>query len=500
MLIIIGSTVLDDSYAPYVNIGYEYYKTDTGEIIGGVQILTVTGVVTIPDTDSAQTGSIVMRRLKIISNLGQKIECVNIQIPGAESKLGKVTNVTIDQGSDPSWVNQGAFSIEVKCPLNTIPHNSLNIVADDCVREVSRSQSIEMGEESHGGFFSPNAIKSYVKFSSTTTVTCENFCKSITANGNDKALAVMKRIYSCAHSDPLLRSYDSYRPFLQSRSLQLGNGTVTFTCTMILLPPASTAKALVDLQFEENVTYIKTTPQRIRKTSGTVTGLVSVPWSDIVTLPDVCAASKYANADSAYNIIAKQYKDLIYWTGTPFDAKNTTCPTTTPPPGGMPSSSGCSFLDNINSDNNTNNNPKDCLIPKNSTTTKQYTDGIISFIFEWGPKNSDGSDGCDGSGGSVDTVIEKIEASPSLVYHVLPGRGTLIQNLMCLSAEQMIITTSRTNPNGSISCVTLPATCKQPTSPPVLPGEPDNWRLIEHTKNTSSTSYTEKRHYIKCNP
>jgi hypothetical protein len=498
MSITIGSVSLDNSYAPYVNIGYEYYKTDTGEIIGGVQILTVTGVVTVPDNGSTQTGSAVMRTLKNIRNLGRKVECVPINIPGATFARGKITNVTIDQGSDPSWVNQGAFSIEIKCPLDNIPQNSLGITAEDCVKEISRSQSIEMVEESHGGFVMPDMLKSYLKFSSTTTVTCDNFCRGTTANGNDKALEVLRRSYSCMPTDPLFSKYNNYRQFLQSRSLQMGNGTVSFTCSMILLPPGSTATALVDLQFEENVTYIKTTPQRVRKTSGTITGLVSVRWGDLVGLSSSCEASKYGNADATYGIVANAYRDINQWQGDPLNALNTPCPTPTPAPGGGPSSTGCTALDNISS-NNTSNDPKDCLVPKSSTTTKQYTDGIISFVFEWGPKNSD-SNGCDGSGGSVDTIIEIIDPSPSLVYHVLPGRGTLIQNLMCESAEQRIITISRTNPNGSIACVTLPPSCSTPTAPPESSVDGAGWQLIEHTKNTSSTSYTEKKHYIKCNP
>jgi hypothetical protein len=152
--ITIGGLTLDEAtYAPTVNITFEYFKTDSGAIIGGHIIATIKGVVSISDNDSGSaTGSLVMSRLKGVRDLGKITQCISVNIENFTPLNGKakITNVTIDQGPDPTWVNQGAYTIELKGLVSNLPGgNPFGITASDGVTQLSRTESIEIGDNSH---------------------------------------------------------------------------------------------------------------------------------------------------------------------------------------------------------------------------------------------------------------------------------------------------------------------------------------------------------------
>lgn len=506
MAITIGSLSLDDSYAPYVNIGYEYYKTSSQEIIGGVQIITISGTVTVGDSDGAQTGSIVMGKLKNIRDLGKTTSCVNISIPGAESPKGKITNVSIEQGSDPSWVNQGSFSIELKCPISTIPENSHGITADDCVREFNKSESLQFGEESHGYSYSGTLSKSFLRYTSSITVQCENFCKNTSRNSADMALAMLKRMYSCAPTNAIFNPYKSYVPFLENRSLQINsNGSISFSCSMILVPPTATyPSALIDISVENTQNYTSETPELTKKISGTITGLVSVPWGELVSLSSSCSQSKFGTAYGVYIVLAEQFKSIGSVAGPSLNPeRRPNCPTpATTTTNTSSTSGGCVALDSLINSNDPNN--KQCTKPKSISVTKQYSEGVVSFIHEWGPPNSDGTkNGCSESGADVDTVVEYISPQISLAEHIIPNVGTLLQNLQCTTSPRLIITTSTTTTNDTASCQSstpLPPSCSTPNIGGSLPPgvSLDDFILIQHTINRSKNSYVDKKEYIQC--
>lgn len=498
MSIQIGSLYLDDSYAPYVNINYEYYKTSSQEIIGGVQIITVAGTVSVEDSNNTKTGSIVMNRLRAIRDLGKTSGCIDINISGAQYNRGKISNVSIEQGSDPSWVNQGGFSIEVRVPLSNIPTNSLGILAADCVREFESSESYQFGEESHGGLDTGKGSKSYIRYTNSISVKCENLCMG--KNSLDLALGVVKRKVQCgpSSSNPIFGQYAGWMPFLENRSLQTNtNGSVSFTCSMILVPPNSPhPNAFIDISTEEGTIYTGDKAAQTKKISGTITGLVSVPWSSLITLSDSCSSSKYDHANGIYQSIVDKYKNIGAAGGERLNPqKIPNCPSSS---SSNSTAAGCGSLDK--DDNNA-----ECTKPKSITVTRQYSDGVISFVHEWGPPNADGKNDCESSGQQTDTVIEIINPQPSLVEHVLPGQGTLIQNLMCSTSTRIIVTRSITSTDSSASCPnTNPSpSCGQSSSlvTPSIPGvNSGNMKLVSSTRNSSRNSLITKQEYIVCNP
>jgi hypothetical protein len=486
MAISIGSFRLDDeNYSVISNVSFEYFKTESGEIIGGRTIATVTGTVSVPDEDgSVVTGSIVMSKLKNIRDLGKITQCLNVSIPNFNPYNGqaKVTSVNIDQGPDPSWVNQGAFTIEVTGLLKEIPPNSFDIVASDGVVELSRSESIEIGEDSHDFIYSSEAAKSFIKFSNQLNLRCEPYCSDV------NPIQVLRKIIKVGPTNKAFNEYNSWKKYLQSRSLNINtDGSISFNCD-IILTPSSSPEALVDLEFsyskvyeEDKITYV---------TSGSVVGLVSINWADIVDLPDTCSASKFANALGVYNRIHGRYSNLGAWAGSTIELEEKpNCPKEDETEDSI---GRCGDDDDDDDDSN-------FIRPTSSRVTLSRTDGVINFNFEWSTEQGD--DGkCITDGVTEEITVDIIEPQETYVEHILPGFGTLIQNLDCKSAKRISFTVSITYPESTCG-KSKDAECRRNDGLEIIKEEyfgEDNYLLIGYkTTETNNTDIT-REDYILC--
>ena len=483
--ITIGGLALDETYAPLVNLSFEYFKTKGGEIIGGLQKFTITGVVTVSDSLGLETGRTVMSKLKGIRSMGMKPKCYLVNIPGFYSGQAKVTNVTIDQGSDPTWVNQGAFSMEISAPLSSIPTNSLGITATDSVTEISKSETVEIGEDAHGYVLvDDNTLsKTYIKFTNKINLTCKPLCSSSTAN----PIAILKKLVSIGPTHDSLRTkYKSWRLFLQSRSLEISTeGSVSFISDIILLPPSSTGKAFVDIGFEHKRTY--ETEQTTKTISGTVTGLSEVVWSGLIDISDTSSSSKFSNAESVFQTLKDKYVDISSWAGLIIElTKVPGCPKKT-----STSIGRCGDDDDDVGGGN--------IIPTSSTISKDRTEGVISFTFEW---SSDSDQECSESNGKkTEVTVEIVEPQATIIENIIPGVGTLIQNLNCKSAETLTFTSTTTDPkeggcSNNSKCSTEEAINKEIRK--YIPGgSGGKWLIIENTRTTSTNSFSVTIKYIK---
>ena len=484
-----GFTLDDETYAPTANVSNEYFRTESGEIIGGHVVATITGTVSVADEGEALTGSIVMKNLKNIRDLGKKTQCVSVSIPNFRSYGGKakITSVSIDQGPDTTWVNQGAYTIEVRGLMETIPPNSFGIVAADGVKELSRQESIEIGEDSHGHIYDPGAgaSKAFVKFANSLSLNCEPFCSDI------DPVSVLRKIIRTGPTRPIFNAYNSWQKYLQSRSLSIStDGAISFSCDMVLTPPGSNAGALVDLEFgysrvydSKDITYT---------TSGRVTGLASVSWADIATMSDTCLASKFGNAQSVYGSIHGKYSDLNNWAGETLELQE---------------KPNCPKKDNENigrcegTEEEEDQEDSDYIKPSTSSVTASRTSGEISFIFEWSTTKGEDGQTCTKNGIQKEITVDITEPQENYVEHILPGKGTLIQNIRCKSAKRISITVAITDP--ASSCSGKKIECENEDGFEVVEEEylgEDNWIKIGHSKTKTSNSSTEKRDYIKCRP
>lgn len=479
----VGSLSLDQTYAPLVNLSFEYFTTQGGEIIGGLQKYTISGVVSVSDTTNpgSLTGSTVMSKLKNIRNLGKQPQCLDVTIPGFYTGKAKITNVSIEQGNDPSWVNQGAFSIELNAPLSSIPENSFGFTVNDFVKDVSRSEKVEIGEDSHGYVYtlsggSVKLSKAYVKFTNEIQLTCQPLCSD---QAIPNTIAILKRIVATGPTHLAFSKYQSWRPFLQSRSLEIQtSGSVTFRCDMILVPPTVTANAFVDVSFEHSRNYDPQQQQMSKKSTGTVTGLVSVGWSDLVTLSDTCSVSKLTNAESAFSSIKNTLSSLNNWDGITLELNLLpNCPT------------------NLNSDCTSGfTSTSDCYKPTNSTITKSRTEGSITFDFEWNNTS------CTSFNGQTVVEVDITEPQPNLAEFIIPDYGTLIQNLNCDTAKIISFTGSTTYPgaNGCVSNIVCSANnAINAAILEYIPENDPNWLLIQNSKTSTMTSVSITKKYIR---
>ena len=487
MAVTIGSLVLDDErYSPTSNISYEYYTSDSGEIIGGNIIATITGTVSVSDEDGKKTGSVVMSRLAAIRKLGQSPTCVIVSVPNFNPLNGKakVTNVNIDQGPDPSWVNQGSYTIELRGLVSLIPPNSFDIVASDGVVELSRTESLTIGEDSHGYVYDNTGVsKAFVRFSNSINLKCETYCGS-----SNQSLIVLRKLVRYGPSNSIFKTtYSTYKKYLQSRSLDIDtDGSISFSCDLILTPKDIVGNALVDLIFSYNRTYESKDITYV--TSGTVTGLVSVDWGDLVTLNSTCSVSKLASAMGVFNTLRTKYENLNNWAGLTLTLnEKPNCP-----PANQNNIGRCENKPEGDGSTDTNH-----VKPSSGTISISRTDGIVNFNFEWSTTKDDGGGTCIKDGIKKETTVEIIEPQPQYVEHILPGKGTLIQNLNCKSAKRVNITVSTTYPEDNCGTKTK---CSSNDGLTIAVDQyvPKNSLLIEHTTTETKNSFTIRQNFIEC--
>ena len=453
---------------------YDYYKSDGGEIIGGVQTITISGSVVVDDDQSSTPGSLVMGRLQDIVKLGQDPKCITVNIPGQYSGQAKIENVTANQGSDPAWINKGEFSIELKAPLQSIPTNSFNITAQDSVTQISRSSKIEFPEDHHGYLYDGSFHKTYVIQSNETNFTCEPICQP-----NFSLINVIDKLSSNS-LHPSLSKFSSYNKYGKTKSVQVSGNSATIKTEYILTP--HNGQAFTDLNFSHNRSY-GDSPSTKKIISGTITGLTDSNVFDSNGMIGTCVASRLANAESVFGQISARFANISSWEGIELELLELPNPFTNN------IAPGCIPVNNINK--------QPCIKPSLSTVARSRTDGTIDFTFEWST-----SENCSSSNNRVSTdfTIDIIEPQLQFVEHVIPGYGTLIQNLNTRNARRINIQIVTTYPQDL--CGPLPPICETDNdmiNEILNKYNITNAILIKDTLTTSKRSITKDQTYIQCN-
>jgi len=470
-MISIGSLSLDDSSA-VVTSKYEYYRTTGGEIIGGYQLIQVKGSIVVGGP--GQTGSIVMSKARQIVDLGKKTECISVNITGYYFGQAKINNVSVDEGSDPTWVNKADFSIEIKVPLQTIPNNSFGIVAQDCVTEISRSSKLELPEDSHGYVYGGGSFsKVYGVLSTELTVKCEPLC-----GANSFSSVINKLATNTVH--PELSTYNGWNKYARSLSVQVGpENSATISKQYLITPHPSSA--FVELQFEYQRSYQEKSKSKI--ISGTINGLTDASVFSNNSINGTCVASKLANAESALGVIRSLYSSLTSWEGISLEL--TEIPACPPPATGN-NAPICDI-------SSPNDDALICIEPKSSLIARSRTEGSINFTFEW---SSNSGDCTDANGIQTDISVEVIAPQPQIVEFVIPLRGTLLQNLNTVNATRINIQINKTFPN---ACATDSCPIDINISQILQQyGGGANYILINDKITRSPTSIVIDKGYIQC--
>jgi hypothetical protein len=444
MNITIGTINLTDKNSPRVNVKFDYYRTDTNVIIGGKKILTINGSISLGD-DGSTTGATIMAQLKSIRDIGRNKNggsCVNVNIPDFYTGMARIDNINIEQGPDPSWVNQGAFSITIEAPLDSIPPNNYGITAQDRVKSLSFSEKIELGEDSHGYVYLSNQTlsKSFVKFLCRVSVEVDPICQTI----DTKTLVenIIRRFLKTSPSHNLLNNYKTWRVYVQDRSYEITNSnSATFSSESILLHPSTgTSSAYVELNFKHSKNY--QSDDETKTISGNVRGLVNIPWSNIATLSSHNSTSKIASAESTYLTIQSTMQNITSWEGIEYELFRYNCPTVNP-------SDPC----NASQDPK---NKKDCIKPSTSNVNRSRTEGSIDFSFEW--VNSDCAKNNTNST-TIEYSVDDEKMQPTVISHTIPTIGLLLQDLNCYTARKISFTSTLNFP--SANCPGFSRDCGQ---------------------------------------
>jgi hypothetical protein len=503
MNITIGALLLTtEKNAPKTSVKFEYYRTENNVVIGGKRDITINGIVAFEDTGST-TGNLVMTQLKNIRDIGKTVKCISVNIPSIYTGQARITNVNIEQGSDPTWVNQGAFSITLEAPLAAIPPNNYRITALDYIKSLSFSEKIELGEDSHGFVYAVNnnLSKAFVKFTCKVSIEVDPICSS--ANVKTLLENNIKKFLKNGPAHNLLRKYRNWRLYLQDRSYEVSNNTTaTLTIDTILLSPSSrNIDAAIDLNFKHSKTY--DSGEETKSISGNIKGLANISWSDIIALDSLYNTSKLASAEKALGFIKTSLNNITSWDGIETELIRYNCP---PDQRSVPT--------NV-----------DCLKPSVSSIQKSRTEGSIDFTFDW--INSE-CPKLNKNCAFIEYQVEDQKSAPSIVEHTIPtvefnanltglefisrfstpitDGGILVQNLNCLSARRIIFSSTLNLPEDK---------CPDQNHNIQQHFELDNYRrlyfgsnglnaadfiLIEHTYNISNRSEAIKQTFIsKCN-
>ncbi len=432
MSITIGSIVLTDENAPKVKMDNQFYRTENNIIIGGKKNITINGIVFYGE-DGSFTASNVMKQLKTIRDLGKSQSCIIVNIPGYYTGNARISNVDIEQGSDPPWVNLGAFSISIEAPLDSIPPNSLGIVATDFVKSLSFSEKVDVGEDGHGFVYSKdnNLSKAYVRFNCKVSIEVDPICATTNIE------SILTRFIKNKPEHRLLSQYSGWTPYLQDRNYDVGGAnSATFNTSSILLPPnRSSAEAYVTLDFKHTKNY--SSKEETKTTSGNIRGLVSIPWTSIISIGSINSSPKLQSAEKALSYIISKFVDIKSWDGINYELFN------------YPN---CPAENSDNSGGNCKQPTKDtqyapCFLPSSSSIARARTEGSIDFTFEWT------SDVCNRSRTSNTTSteisVDDQRGKPTIVEHVIPTIGMLYQDLNCYSARRISFTSTISFPENS---------------------------------------------------
>lgn len=232
--------------------------------------------------------------------------------------------------------------------------------------------------------------------------------------------------------------------FLADRSCNVSLNSAEFSTTSILLSPNSRSQAAyVDLNFEHRKTYAKLEESKV--VSGSIKGLVSIPWDDIISLSSGSISSKLASAENTLNYISSVYNNITKWDGIEYELTKYA----------NPIANTLSVCAGLAGGQSTDTN-KDCLRPSSTSVARNRVDGSIDFNFEW--LNTD----CRSNAAlTIEYQVDDVKEQPTIVEHIIPTVGIILQDLNCWTGRKLTFTSTINLPENAASCGTAALPCQQ---------------------------------------
>lgn len=324
--VVVAGVSLDP--APFVSMSIEQYRSND-IIIGGTLIVSLNGTIYTTNGGFGDIASQIQNKL----NIGRRGDCIDININCAGNILvdgkGLIRSVNIEEGPEPSWTQIAAYSIEIELYINNgqlvvepNPIITSYVTANEIIKEFSESATINIDNDSFAVDTTQNQNigRAHAKYSFSISATggaatCQNL-GSGKKSGLDAAEEVVKRRLAALEAGNIassltnasnviagLNQYLNGSKYMQVRSMDADpvSGTLTVNGEVILRPNNITyPQAFVEVAVDSRVDA--TQIGRTIVVSGTIEGLYSAPFSDLVTNDSFhsVTSNKIANAESAY--------------------------------------------------------------------------------------------------------------------------------------------------------------------------------------------------------
>lgn len=452
----VGGATLDP--APFVSMSLEQYRTND-IIVGGVLIVSLNGTVY---TTGGAGFSDIAAKLKARLGIARNGDCIDLNINCGGTTLvngkGLIRSFSIDEGPDPTWTQIAAYSIDVEIYINegqlvVEPNQIISsyITANEIIKEFSESATITVDNDAFAvdSVQGQKAGRAHAKYSFNISATggsasCQNL-GSGKKSGIEAAEEVVKRRLSALENGNLASSlgnptevingltpYLSGSKYMQVRSMDADpfTGTLTVSGDLILRPSGVTyPQAFVEVTVDSRAEAAQV--GRSVTVSGTIEGLYSAPFSNLITNSNFHSAStnRMANAESAFSGI----KGIAQSLATSYLEGQITDP--------CASTSG---LTAICSNGNTNQ-PTECALRLISrSVTRNFGQGTISFSDEYSTVKT-----CSIPGAArVESEVTHTYPTDVFAEFTIPFRGEpLLQNLGTTTKEVIAVNINLTVEN-----------------------------------------------------
>lgn len=379
-MLTIGTLTLDDD--PYVSISYQYNQSSNGRVIGGTKKITLTGtIIGNSASDLIDKSNEIKNWFSQSSNRYHDSVTINGQI----YSFIVIDNISIDSDD---WVHSFNYSIDLISQIESsavLPSNILSLTYSDYLTSLDITETLSIQADKQNTYYlTANGLKTIensVVWDMKISVTCRrSHTKTAIQNAND----LLQNILITIPDRQEFNEYKTWNMYLQNRSLDSNpsNGSLSFSCKIILVPTEVSHPAFVGIQSTTNHNYINNTHSK--NISLTANGLVDIGWSSIVDLPTFCITGKITNAENAINALINFYKDLDNFPGQDIDPTNPSCDT------------DCNVIGTI------------CYLPSNITVNKNSTSGKITANIEW---STDSNSCSNGLSIEVEETINNIDQS-----------------------------------------------------------------------------------------
>lgn len=512
--------------SPFVSMQVEKYKMDA-IVIGGLLRVTLSGTIVGSSFDDTTS------ELVSILSKAQKSDCINIVINCANTFIdgyGRITDLSFDQGNQPSWINLIPYSVTIEVYENDgqiIVHpdstliNASGSVPNNCLLyNMSEQISLSVNEDGFNwGTVDGSSIyfgNRHIKASFSISAAGINggcggsyeyglqAAETVIVNRLDK-LKNLK--FSELHTENNLVSYlqsdlDSYvggYSYLEFRSVEVNTlaNSISINGDIIYRPNCSNHDVFTEITVEENLENDGATIT----INGTITGLVDSSYAGLIDNNDINANCywkvKIDRAETFLNLLTASNYDILYDIANAHltnDYLQDTCVYSTgvdptdicPLPSGSPIPS-----------------PELCTLRLiSSQISRDPSAGSISFTFIFNNKQNCSIPGTK----RVDIEINHDIPHDNVVEILIPGRGAsgpITQSLCVKSSEKYtisinaVLNTSRCNWKNLTEIDPIVVCASGLLSDTEDDLGIDCWFVTDHQETKGNNTYKLTKSYLK---